>query len=119
MSDQEVQMGTSICWAVFKEDLPGEDTPVEEVAKRAFRMARDDSYTWFTTSDDVQFRIGCGVLLMHYKDSEVRVQIENTLRALKALSAMMSGVPVDLGAVLNEETETLPLLPWYKETAAP
>lgn len=111
-------MGVSICWAAFKEDRPGEDTPIEEVAKRVFRMTRDDSYTWFTTSDDMQFRIGCGVLLMHYKDTPTFTLLQNTLSALKALSAMMSGVPVDLGAVMDEEMETLSLLPWYKETAA-
>ena len=81
-------------------------------------MTRDDSYTWFTTSDDVQFRIGCGLLLIHYKDTDTFYALQHTLDALKALSAMMSGVPVDLSQVVDEEKEMLPLVPWYKETAA-
>lgn len=118
MSDHEVRIGVMLCWSRWEDDRPGEDEPVEEVAKRAFRMTRDESYTWFTSNDDHRFRIGCGVLLMHYKDTPIFFVIQNTLSALKALSAAISGVPVDFGAVLGEETETLPLLPWYKETAA-
>lgn len=117
MSDQEVLMGVTLCRGPWSHDPPGDDMPVEEVAKKAFRMARDSNYTWFTRNDDVRFRIGVGLLLMHYKGSPVYSQIQGTLTALKSLNAMMNGVPVDLGAVFDEDTETLPLLPWYKETA--
>ena len=44
MSDQEITMGVMVCMAQWKEDPPGEDEPIEEVAKRAFRMSRDNNY---------------------------------------------------------------------------
>ncbi len=118
MSDREIKLGVSICLAHWMKNPPGDNEPIEEVAKRAFRMVRDDSYVWFTKNDDHLFRIGCGVLLMHYKDTPTFETLQYTLNALKALSAMMTGVPVDLSQVIDEERETLPLLPWYKETAA-
>ena len=117
MMDQQITMGVMLCMSAWEKEPPGPEVPVEKVAKRAFRLARDNSFTWFTCSDDIRFRIGCGILLIHYEGTETARAVKNTVRVLKSLSAAMSGVPVNLGAAIHEDMETLPLLPWYKETA--
>jgi hypothetical protein len=112
-----LSLGLGICLAAWKRDPPGPDETVEEVAKRAFRLVRDDANTWFTDNDDVRFRIGVGVLLTHYKDTPTGDLLKNTLDGLKALNALVSGVPVDLTQMAAEAKETLPLLPWFQDTA--
>ena len=107
----EIMLGVQICNARWKQDPPNEGT-VEEVAKQAFRLVRDE--TWFTTHEDTIFRIGCGVLLMHYRGTPIRDQLENSIKVLQCLSAAASGIPVDWEALL--EGDGLPLLAWFRET---
>ena len=119
VTEQELHLGISVALASFQRDYPwplGEGE-VEEVAGRGCNLAGDGNTVWFTTDQDLLFRIGCGVLLTHYKGTAVADQIEGTLNSLKALGALMSGVPVDLERVVADAGETLPLLAWWRGAA--
>lgn len=117
-----VKLGVTICWSRFQHERPSDEVPIEDVAKQAFRLALSNDNTWYVrdNDDDEHFRIGLGVLLLHYAaEHEMYDRIMATLDGLKALSALFSGVPVDMERALPEGgPEPLPLLQWFKETKA-
>lgn len=110
-------LGVQICWSRFRENPPAPEADVETVAKAAFRTSPDNSNTWFATRDEEWFKIGIGLLLLHYQDNhEVHEQILHTLKGLQTLSAAMGGVPVNWAAL--GEIKAMPLMVWYKEVKA-
>lgn len=90
---------------------------LERLARQCFRSACAD--TWWTVTDDERFRIGCGALLVVLKDrAGDRFKVESSVRALRALSAAFSGVPVRLDVALPDDPDdVVPLLVWYRDEA--
>ena len=61
-----------------------------------------------------------GVILSPETTEEEKECITRSLKPLRALNALMSGIPVDTEAVLEElgETPILPLMKWWHEAKA-
>lgn len=77
-----------------------EDLDKKELARKSFELACDENYTWFITDQDALFKIGCGALLLVLSEED-KCLLKHEIESLNALSAAMSGVPVDMGAVLE------------------
>ena len=86
---------------------------LEERVKATFR-ACDGRTLWFTTSPDVRFKCGIGAVMASYESAaEERKVIKKSLKALEALNALCSGVPVDIDRIDTENT--VPLASWWRE----
>src|SRR3989304_3571443 len=84
-------------------------TSLDEQIDAAMNTMRNH---WMILDEDLQFRCAVGALLL-IVDEPTRQSIKSELNALKALSALMSGVPVDIERV--EVTEnSLGLLKRWK-----
>lgn len=115
MSDaNNIALGASIILSSAKEELK-EIEGLENKARKIFEMTFDDNYNWFVTEDDYRFRIGVAVLLSIVDEGETKDRIKHELKLLQCLSASMSGIPVDFGAVADEEIEPIGLLGLYRE----
>ncbi len=121
MTQETIDAGVMISAQIIKHDIEnapelGDDVTPEDVARIAFTSCLKESTTWMLGTEDEKFRAGCGGLLLHYfKDDDVRERIEYELQTLKSLSAAISGVPVNFGAVLREDIEPIGLLNIFKE----
>lgn len=93
------------------------DAPLEQRVRAAMRLALNDDAATFLCTDDQRFRGAVGAVLLCCSEEE-RQRVTNALDALKALSAAISGVPVDFGAVLAPQADDppLPLLGIWHET---
>jgi hypothetical protein len=91
----------------------------KELARKAFELACSEDNSWFTTSEDVLFRIGCGGLLLVFEEDD-KANLEQELNSLKAISAATSGIPVDIGAALDgmNPDDMLGVLGIFKEVYA-
>lgn len=69
--------------------------------------------------EDLCFRgaVG-GVLLSKETTDEEKEKITHTLKQLRALSSLLSGLPMDLERMAREQEESppLPLMKWWHET---
>lgn len=72
-----------------------EETDIGERIKQCMRRTYQH---WMATDEDLQFR-GALAGAMGLSDDDDKQRITDALKPLQALSAMMSGVPVDLEAV--------------------
>jgi spore germination protein YaaH len=101
-----------------------------EIAKPAEGKSLEDRFRavmkrchnhWMVTNENEQFTGSVAAMLINATDDEKR-HIEMSLKIIKALSAAISGVPVDFENVLAEVEasglEQLPLQKWWQETAA-
>lgn len=88
---------------------------LEDRARAAMGAVRGH---WLATQELDQFSAACEGLARTSSPEEVE-RIEGDLKALQTLSAMMSGVPVDLDAALadHERHEPLGLMKLWRETA--
>jgi hypothetical protein len=94
------------------------DVSLEDKLKFAMReVLKSNGAAFMCSNDDQQFRgaVG-GVLLMCSDEERKRINVE--LRALQSLSAAMSGIPVDFGAVEMVE-HPLGLLGMWRDTKEP
>lgn len=109
-------------WASGLTDPP----TLEPLFAAAFRLAVDDRTLSVSTprDDDLRMRIGIGAVLMHLESGgwdELTAEVHHSLRMIRALSAMLAGVPIDykaLGVEDGDALESLPLLAWYREAKA-
>jgi hypothetical protein len=104
MSDAMLMMGVTEAKAAAERF-----TSLDEQIDAAMNTMRNH---WMILDEDLQFRCAVGALLL-IVDEPTRQSIRSELNALKALSALMSGVPVDIERV--EVGETLGLLKRWKE----
>ena len=96
--------------------LEGFDGPVEDRIKLAFRRAWTDD-TWFTGDENEKYQSAMAAVILSLDElSEDRLAIERSLRATRALNAMIEGVPVDLSSIDTEGL--LPLTRWWNEIKA-
>lgn len=98
---------------------------IEARLRICYEESWKDSSCWMVTNDDVRMRVGIGALLMHIQDrgdehGEDWDRVQRSLTALKALSAAMSGVPVDFGALDAGDypAPLIGLMPIYREVKA-
>ena len=86
-----VQIISAECQSIKESDL-------SERIRQCMRLAYGH---WMTTEEEVQFKgaLAGAMLLSDEKDTEL---IVDSLKPLKALSALMSGVPVDMTRVLED-----------------
>ena len=69
---------------------------------------------WMILDEDKQFQAAVGGLLLSVKDEETRERITKEMKSIRALSAAISGVPVDIEQV-DIDFEFLGLLKRWKE----
>ncbi len=72
---------------------------------------------WVSTDDDLRFRGAVGGVLMvldERGDTEAAARINNELEALRSLSALLSGVPVDMERVAMPENPIGLMKMWGK-----
>lgn len=70
-------------------------TPLDERFRTAFVAARTH---WLAPNADTRFAAGCEAVYASASEAE-RGRIEDELRALRTVDAMLSGVPVDMDQV--------------------
>ena len=71
---------------------------------------------WMVTDEDKQFRAAVGAVML-LVDDDTRYQIELEMKTLNALSAMISGVPVDIENIETPD-EPIGLMKIWKELRA-
>jgi len=77
----------------------GSKPPLPELARICFTEAQNDRvFMWSPQTEDERFRLACGALLLLI-EGEDRDRVARELRALQAISAAMSGIPVDFESV--------------------
>ena len=112
MSDMMLQIGAQTIGCHLK-DFEGS---VEDRLKLAFRRAWTDD-TWFTGDENVKYQSAMAAVLMSLDElSEDRLAVERSLKATRALNAMLSGGPVDVAALDTEGL--LPLTSWWIDVKA-
>lgn len=92
-------------------------------AMRAVRAANGSSLFWMSwaePNDDMRFRAAVAAVLLK-SDAEDRRIIELSMRPLKAIAAMFSGVPIDVDAALaqTQDPECIPLMKLWHDSVKP
>jgi hypothetical protein len=89
---------------------------LEQRCRKAMKAAANH---WMVTEDQQQFKGAIGaVLLAKETTEEEKARINATVRSLAAFNAMVSGVPVDLDAMIKNADEgpaPIPLVKWWHE----
>jgi hypothetical protein len=97
------------------------DQSLPDRLRFAMRYVRENERDvfWMTgnPSDDFKFRTAIAAVMLAGSDEDQR-QISESMRPLKALSAAMDGVPVDMEAVLLGADDMIPLLKLWHESEA-
>lgn len=75
------------------------EQPIRERFKEAAKIAVDH---WLITDEDERFRCAVGAVMLDATPEE-RLIINDEMASLRAMSAMMSGVPVDLEALFGSD----------------
>ena len=87
-----------------------------ERIKKAMRPVANGH--WMVTDDDLCFRGALAAVFMDpLTTDEDRQRMEFTLTQMRSLGALMSGVPVDVGRVLDnpDEIDRVPLVKFWNE----
>jgi hypothetical protein len=98
MEQNALALGANIVLASAKEVVIDEDT-LDEKAIKVFKLALNDSYTWFATTDNDRFMIGI-VALTALVDEETKGRIKQEVDFLRAINVASTGIPIDFGAML-------------------
>ncbi len=111
-----VMIGAS-CVARGLEDKFGSVIPpLEQAAEVAMGLCLKDGNCFMCRSDDEKFKSGIGGLFLFYKnDPDTKTRIETEMRALQAFSALMSGVPVRIEDVVDEEFKAIGFLSMFRK----
>lgn len=89
----------------------------EESLEDKLRAAMKETlHFWMTTDEDIRFRGAVGAVLLCCSDEE-KERLEEELTALRSLSAMTAGVPVDPSRLKVPENP-IQLLRLWKEVKA-
>ena len=84
----------------IKQVCEGEPDVIKRLEK-AMKKAQD---FWLSTDDDLRFRAACAAAMVTGNTSD-RERIVRSIKVLRALSAMLSGVPVNVADVLTQADE--------------
>lgn len=93
----------------------------DELADRCRAAMESAAKSWITTDEDARFRGAIAAVLLESTDDEERARIEHELTSLRSFSALASGVPVDIEAMLADApTNPIGLMKmWHEVTGAP
>jgi hypothetical protein len=102
----------------FKDLIP-KDGPLEDrisfAMKHVKENKRDIFWMSYEVSDDAMFRTALAAVMLDASEDEKEL-ITKSMKPLQALSAAMSGIPVDFGEV--EMDGILPLMEMWRNSAA-
>ena len=112
MSNTELAIAAQIMQPACK----GEPDLIERIKKA---MTEAQSY-WASTDDDLRFRGALGAVLLETSAADEKQRLEGSIKALKNLGALFSGVPVDLERMVAEldEVEIIPLHQMWQDAKA-
>lgn len=90
----------------------------EQRCRKAMKAVADSHWMFPGPShEDLRYRGAVGAVLMSPETTdEEKERIKYTLSMQRALSAAMSGVPVNMESVLREGIEPAPLVAWWHES---
>lgn len=95
------------------------DKPLAERLDYAFRFVRTNERAVFWMSlevdDDLMFRAALAAVTLGSDEAD-RDTLIRSMAPLKALSAMLNGVPVDVEAAFTIDDDMVPLLKMWHET---
>jgi hypothetical protein len=114
-------VGLSIIGTECKSACAGEPDLEKRIRKAMAVVANSHWMFCDPGQEDLRFRGAlAGVILSPETTEEEKECITRSLKPLRALNALMSGVPVDMGAVLEEQgdKQILPLMKWWHEAKA-
>jgi hypothetical protein len=107
-------MFEAIGWAILEREIRDElqaAGTIEEKCRIAFRAAHNH---WMIIGFEDQFKAAVAAVYQHV-DHLDQAKLIRTVTAMGALSAAMSGLPIDVERI---ETENLlPLTVWWRESA--
>ncbi len=93
-------MSDEVMFGIMVTECQGIDEP--DLAERIKACMRRTYDHWMVIDEDMQFR-GALAAAMVLSETGDREHIQASLKPLQALSALMSGVPVDLDRVVREQ----------------
>ena len=95
-------MSDEVMLSIMVAECQGGDEP--DLAERIKACMRKTVDHWMVMDEEMQFK-GALAAAMVRSETGDRERIEASLKPLQALGALMSGVPVDLGRVVQEQEE--------------
>lgn len=111
--------------AMSMRDKVPKDGPLPDrirAAMVAVRTAPEGDVFWMSSrapNDDTKFRTALAAVMLSGSEDDRRV-ITNSMKPLQALSAAMTGLPIDLERVLESaQADDIPLMKLWHETAKP
>ena len=98
------------------------DKSLEDRFRHIMKYVREHQNNLFfmasVIDDDLMFRASVAAVMVTANDED-KERIEQGVQCIKALSALVSGIPVDVSAGVGENPdEILPLMKWWQESAA-
>lgn len=102
---------------IAKGSVPATGTLEDRLLATMRAVRTDDNINWMCRNDDQRFRSAIGAVMLASPDDQDR--IARSMAPLKALSAAMSGVPVDFSSVLTDADDLVPLISLWHESAKP
>jgi hypothetical protein len=115
-NEANIRVGIMTIAAHAKESVTKE-MDIEEKARVCFEMTFNNNYNWFTADKDDRFQMGIGALATVSTDEEME-RIKQDVSFLKAVNAASSGVPVDMGAVMEGMSNPIGLQRIFMEVMA-
>ena len=97
------QQGLALGATIVKqrvEEVITDDNTLEEKAVKVFKASLDESNVWFVDNDHDKFLIGITALTV-LVDEETKWRIKKEVKFLQGLNAATSGLPVDLGQLME------------------
>lgn len=85
-------------------ELKGVAEAEPDYAKRVEKVMAAAAKHWMVTNEEEQFKAACGALLLTSPDQADDIKAQ--LNGLRNLSALISGVPIDIDAMLAESEAT-------------
>lgn len=104
-------------------DAIPKDKPLAERIEFAMRYVREhkDAIFWMAHTapdDDLMFRTALSAVILAGDDSD-RDIIERSMKPVRALSALLSGVPVDVERAMDVGGDVLPLIGMWRNSGEP
>jgi hypothetical protein len=110
-----------LCAAILRSVVSGRDDvtegmDVKVLARIAFEESRRSTGGWMLQDDEDRFRTGAAVVYL-LASEEDKERVSRELRLLGTLSAAISGIPVNFGALEGvDEDDIIGLTKIYRDT---
>ncbi len=125
MDDRLLHVGSALVRNTAERTITN-SMSAEDKLRECYRAALDERNTWYVQSgdDDAHFKLGLVAFLSIIgPDDPAYQRVINSLEALKAISAAISGVPVDMALAMGvkdgeeppPEDHWFPIMPLYRQ----